>query len=87
MTASTPRAGAPTILIVEDDDGQARLTQRALLEQGLEVIARLRRSADFVVGFREHVEGAHQVFGRELGRQRLEPIALALGSYFRILEP
>ena len=58
MNASTAVTGVPTILIVEDDDGQARLTQRALLEQGLDVrreatgrgcLASLQPGSDLVV--------------------------------------
>ena len=55
-------------------------------ERQLEMIARLRRAADVVVGLRQHVEGAHQILAREEARERADPLALALGGDLGILE-
>ncbi|MGH7786499.1 MAG: ATP-binding protein [Candidatus Binatia bacterium] len=58
MPSPAPAAGGADILVVEDDDGQARLTERALRRQGFEVcreatgqgcLDRLQRLGDVVV--------------------------------------
>ena len=54
-------------------------------QRHLEVIARLHRCADIDFGLRQHLEGAHQILGRELRRERAQSLAFAVSSDFGVV--
>jgi hypothetical protein len=55
-------------------------------QRHLEVISRLRGSAEVRLSLAEHVERPHEVFPREVLDQRAQPLTVTLGCNFGVFK-